>query len=109
MQPPATPPAPMRLGHAPSPDPNATNAFAKVSVALLAGTLVLGLNASITAVIFGHLAWAQLRRVPQRGRGLALTGIIGGYVMTAVWFVVGFVLIALVILWPYLLWGLAEG
>lgn len=48
---------------------------------LAVASLVLGLvGVSLLAVIFGHVARSQLRRVPQAGRGLATAGLVLGYV-----------------------------
>ncbi len=35
----------------------------------------------IAAIIFGHIALRQIRRTGERGRGLALTGLILGYIV----------------------------
>jgi peptidyl-prolyl cis-trans isomerase B (cyclophilin B) len=89
------------------PDPNEVNSLAIVSLALAGGALVVGIPAALAAIICGHIAWAQLRRNPQRGRGIALSGIIGGYVMLVVSIAIALVAFAFIATWPYLLWGLA--
>lgn len=54
-----------------------TNGFAITS-------LILGvLGGSILAVIFGHLAKAQIRSTGEQGNGLATAGLILGYAGTA--------------------------
>ena len=53
--------------------------------ALVCGCLSLlcGLLASIPAIIFGHIALGEIEGKPNRtGRGMALAGLIIGYVMT---------------------------
>jgi hypothetical protein len=46
--------------------------------------LILGLaGGSILAVIFGHVARAQIRRTGEQGNGLATAGLILGYAGTA--------------------------
>lgn len=50
-----------------------TNAFALVSA-------ILAFIQPIAAVVFGHLALGQIKRTGDGGRGLALTGLIIGYV-----------------------------
>lgn len=46
--------------------------------------LILGLvGGSILAIIFGHVAKAQIRRTGEQGNGLATAGLILGYAGTA--------------------------
>lgn len=62
-----------------------TNTFAIVS---LVASLV---GAGIIAVIFGHLALGQIKRTGENGRGMALAGLIIGYVglvLLVAWIVV---------------------
>ena len=49
---------------------------------------VLAFVASIGGIICGHLALAQIKGSGEDGRGLALAGLIIGYVVTALWLVV---------------------
>jgi len=56
-------------------DPTKLNTLAVVSLA----TAVTGFGAA-AGVITGHIALAQLRRSGEKGRGLALAGLITGYV-----------------------------
>ena len=56
------------------------NTLAVVSLA----TAVTGFG-SVAAVITGHISLAQLKKSNESGRGLALTGMILGYVGIAVW------------------------
>lgn len=54
----------------------ATNAFAVVSV-------ILAFVSPIAGIVFGHIALGQIKRNGDSGRGLALTGLILGYVYVA--------------------------
>ncbi|MDQ0864861.1 DUF4190 domain-containing protein [Arthrobacter globiformis] len=61
----------------PAPPHTGTNGFAITA-------LILGLvGGSILAVIFGHIAKAQIRRTGEQGNGLATAGLILGYAGTA--------------------------
>src|SRR5665647_2488169 len=61
------------LGRPPVAD-GGMNAFAMAS-------LVLGLTGgSIIAVVFGHIARSQIRRTKETGGGLAIAGLVLGYV-----------------------------
>lgn len=77
-------PAPVRAtGHpgspAGAPHYMPTNAFAVVS-------LVLGLlGGNLLAVIFGHVARGQMRRTGERGDGMAIAGLVLGYIGIALW------------------------
>jgi hypothetical protein len=59
-----------------------TNGLAIASLVL--GILTLGGIGSLLAIIFGHVARSQVRRSGQSGSGLALAGLILGYVGLAV-------------------------
>ncbi|GMA28174.1 DUF4190 domain-containing protein [Arenivirga flava] len=59
-----------------------TNTLAIVSlIASLAG-LITGISA-IVGIITGHIALSQIKKTGENGRGLALGGLITGYVLTA--------------------------
>ena len=60
------------------------NTLAVVSLA----TAVTGFGA-VAAVITGHISLAQLKKTDESGRGLALTGMILGYVGIALWVIGG--------------------
>ena len=60
------------------------NTLAVVSLA----TAVTGFGA-VAAVITGHISLAQLKKTNEAGRGLALTGMILGYVGIGLWIVGG--------------------
>jgi len=73
-------------------DPNKTNLFAISSLSMgIFGGCVL-------AIIFGHIAKAQISRTGQRGAGMATAGLILGYVWASaflIYFIWLFVLINL--------------
>lgn len=48
------------------------------TMAILA--LVFGLGGGLLGVVFGHMALSQIRRTGEQGRGLAIAGLIFGYV-----------------------------
>lgn len=60
------------------------NTLAVVSLA----TALSGFG-SVAAIITGHVSLAQLKRTEQSGRGLALAGVIIGYVGLALWILGG--------------------
>jgi hypothetical protein len=65
--------------NAPKAQPNSTNLLAIVSLVSIIGlwTAFLG---SIAGIVCGHIALSQIKRTQQKGRGLALAGLIIGYV-----------------------------
>lgn len=69
-----------------------TNTFALVAV-------ILAFLQPIAAIVFGHIALGQIKRTGDAGRGLALTGLVIGYVTTALLlvfiFIYGLLLIGL--------------
>jgi hypothetical protein len=55
---------------------------------LAIGSMVCGIIpffACIPAVIFGHLARAQIRQTGERGDGMAVAGLVLGYFWIAIW------------------------
>ncbi len=70
------------------------------TIAILA--LVFGIIGSgVVAVVLGHVALSQIRRTGEQGRGMAIAGLVLGYVTTAA-------LIALLIFYAVLLAGLSS-
>jgi len=69
--------------------PQQTGTDGLAIASLVLGIVWLGGIGSILAVIFGHIARRRIRRTGQSGRGLALAGLILGYI--------GFVVAALII------------
>lgn len=90
--PPAAPPAPTPYASAPT-GPK-TNTLAIVS-------LVLAFFISLGAIICGHIALSQIKKTGENGRGLAMAGLILGYVG----FVLGFILVVFSFVFPFLILG----
>jgi hypothetical protein len=81
--PPSPPPSPVSPGQYPPPGVYAgqpTNGLAIASLVL--GILWLGWVGSVLAVIFGHVALGQIARAggAQGGRGLAIAGLVLGWI-----------------------------
>ncbi|HEY4025329.1 MAG TPA: DUF4190 domain-containing protein [Candidatus Dormibacteraeota bacterium] len=80
QQPPAHPPQQPPLP-ASYPADRPTNSLAIVSlVAGLASYVVVPVIGAVVAIITGHMARGQIRRTEESGSGLALAGLILGYV-----------------------------
>ncbi|MHA7158701.1 DUF4190 domain-containing protein [Glutamicibacter endophyticus] len=58
--------------------PPGTNVFAVLA-------LVLGIFTGLFGIIFGHIALSQIKRTGELGSGMALAGLIIGYVWLAFW------------------------
>lgn len=65
----------------------AQNVLAWVSFGLGLGGVMFGLLTSIPAIVLGHIARRQLRERREQGDAAALTGLISGYVISALWIV----------------------
>ena len=63
-----------------------TNGHAVVALVLgILGWTLIPFLGSLGAIVFGHLARGQIRRQPQDGDGLALAGLILGWISVALW------------------------
>ena len=72
-----------------------TNVLAIVAlVAGIAGLTVVPFLASIVAVVTGHMARKEVRRTGEQGDGLALAGLITGYIGIGLGLLVAMLLIA---------------
>jgi Domain of unknown function (DUF4190) len=80
---------PVPYGGVPSSPPQ--NVLAWVSLGLAIGFVLFGVLTSIPAIICGHIARSQIRRTGEQGDAAALTGLVLGYVFTAL-AVLGFAL-----------------
>jgi len=81
---------------APTPRPTSTYAIIALVSGILGWTLLPFLG-SISAIIFGHLGRAEIRREPQmEGAGMALAGLILGYLSLAIGALVVLFLIGMV-------------
>ena len=66
--------------------PATTNGFAIAALVLgILGWSLLPVLGSVGAIVFGHLARAQIRRQPADGDGLALAGLLLGWIAVALW------------------------
>jgi hypothetical protein len=70
-------------GPPPPPAPLKTNTLAIISLSCGIGQLIGGIFAAVPAIICGHLARGQIRQTGETGAGMALTGLILGYVGVA--------------------------
>jgi len=77
------------------PAPAPTNALAIVALVLA----LMGI--SIGGVVAGHLSLSQIKRTSEQGRGMALAGLIVGYVGCAGW-VLG---VIFAIVFPLIMWA----
>lgn len=59
-----------------------TNTMALVSLIASCSAFVLGITA-VVGVVCGHIALSQIKRTGEGGRGMAIAGLIIGYVLTA--------------------------
>ncbi len=81
VPPPPTPGAPVI--HSVTTTTESTSPLAIWSLVCGCLTLLCGLFAAIPAIILGHLALGDIKKHPARpGRGLALAGLVIGYIMT---------------------------
>lgn len=81
---------PYQGAYSPYPPPARTNGLAVAALVCGIATFVVGLT-FVPAIICGHLARRQIRRTGERGDGMALGGLILGYVGGAL-IIVGVVL-----------------
>lgn len=89
---PSTPPG---SSNAPPPAPvvntttvSTTNGYAVAALTLgILGWTLIPFLGSIGAIIFGHIARGQIRRQPQDGDGLALAGLILGWISVGLWLI----------------------
>ncbi len=50
--------------------------------------LVFGLLGGVLGVVFGHIALSQINRTGENGRGLAIAGLVLGYISVVAWIIV---------------------
>ncbi|WP_165988273.1 DUF1707 and DUF4190 domain-containing protein [Streptomyces sp. YIM 98790] len=78
---PAPPPVPM----ASVPPPRPTNGTATASLICGIFTVFTGGLSAVPAVVLGHKARAEIRRTRQQGDGMAVAGLVLGYLAMAFW------------------------
>ena len=88
----------------------ATNAMAIWSLATgIASWIVCPIVGSIVAVVTGHIARSQIRRTGEEGAGMALAGLILGYVHLAVAAIVLVILVIVLIVAGIALFQASQG
>jgi hypothetical protein len=96
--PPASQPAPAYGQTAPAygqPTGPKTNTLAIISlVASIAGMVIIPILASIAGVICGHISLGQIKKTGEQGRGMAIAGLVIGYVGIALWIIGGIIFFA---------------
>ncbi|MCX6502401.1 MAG: DUF4190 domain-containing protein [Microbacterium sp.] len=94
--PPAAPAYGAPAGYTPYPAAPKTNTLAIVSlISSLAGVVIVAYIGQIVGIITGHMALHQIKERGENGRGLALAGVIVGYVSLALYIVLGIVFIVI--------------
>jgi Domain of unknown function (DUF4190)/Domain of unknown function (DUF1707) len=73
-------PVPYRPGHHPGPAGSRTNSMAVASMVCGIGQIFFWFLAGVPAIVFGHIARRQIRETGEAGDGMALAGLIMGYV-----------------------------
>ncbi|GLW64607.1 hypothetical protein Arub01_28510 [Actinomadura rubrobrunea] len=82
-----------------------TNGVAVASLVLgVIGFLLCGLT-SIPAIICGHVATSQIKRTGEQGRGLAIGGLVLGYLVTLLWIVY----LVLIAFYGVTVWSMNSG
>lgn len=101
--PPAPPAAPAAQPEYPAYGQPVQAAYAPPTNTLAILALVLGFVVPIGGIICGHIALGQIKRTGEGGRGLALAGLILGYVFTGLTllFVIGYIIFFAVIFSTY--------
>ncbi len=89
-EPPPPPPPPW---YPPAYQPRPMNAMA---IAALVSAFVL----APLGIVFGHIALSQIRRTDEDGKGLAIAGLVVGYVVTGL-FVLGLLFWLIVFAWVF--------
>jgi hypothetical protein len=87
-------PQPLPPAFRPAPRPR-TNSKAVAALICGVGSIFVGLSA-IPAIVLGHMARREIRRTDEQGDGMAVGGMVLGYVVTVL--MVGTALVALVAL-----------
>jgi hypothetical protein len=93
---PQPPYSPYQQPYPPYPPAPPTNGLAITALVCGVGGFVIGLS-FIPAIICGHLARRQIRRTGEQGDGMALAGLILGYVGTALFIALVAVLVTIAV------------
>jgi hypothetical protein len=62
-------------------------------IGALYGLFCIGLPFAVAGIVCGHIAISKIRSKSLKGRGFALTGLIAGYIVVLLSFLVGAVLV----------------
>ncbi len=88
--PPGYPPPGYAVGGYPYPAAPPSNTLAVTSLVLgIVGLVVIPFLGSIAAVVTGHIARRQIRERGEGGDGLAIGGLVTGYLGAAFWLLIG--------------------
>ncbi|MCA0378690.1 MAG: DUF4190 domain-containing protein [Actinobacteria bacterium] len=88
---PATATYPAAPGYVAAPAPATTNTMAIVAmISSIVGWFAFG-SLCVVGVILGHISLKQIKQTGEGGRGMALTGLIMGYIGIAGW-IIGLIL-----------------
>ena len=85
--------APYHAGYYPAPQPPTSGVAVASLICGIAEFFTLGI-ASVPAVILGHMARSNIKRTGERGDGLAIAGLVLGYLGIACWVLFLVVLLA---------------
>jgi hypothetical protein len=85
------PPAPYGYGYGGAPAYVKTNTLSILALigAVLGAIWVLPIIGSLAGAILGHLSLGQIKRTGERGRGMALTGVILGWIGVGIAVLIG--------------------
>jgi hypothetical protein len=90
---------------APAATPYAASATGPKTNTLAIISLVLAFVISLGAIICGHIALSQIKKTGENGRGLAIAGLVLGYLGL----VVGFLVVIFSVFLPILIFGTSGG
>ncbi len=79
-----------------------TNILAIISLVLA----IIGV--SIGGVILGHVSLSQIKKTGEAGHGLALAGLIIGYIGCLGWIILWIFYILVVLVWGGTMWGMSN-
>lgn len=93
---------PVAYGMPPAPTPTNKNALISLITSLatlfiLCGVPIVGTIAAIVGIVFGHKALKETTNEPNSGRGMALTGVICGYVALVASLIIGALMILIIV------------
>ncbi len=78
---------PAQGAYYPPPSPRTNGMAVGALVTSLAGVIFTAGMGSFVGAILGHIALGQIKRTGEQGRGMALAGVIIGWVSAALWII----------------------